>query len=44
MWRQNSDFSDMFGCECEEKNMLVTEGEREDDIFFLVCVDSDQKK
>lgn len=34
MWRQNSDFSDMFGCECEEKNMLVTEGEREDDIFF----------
>ena len=34
MWRQNSDFSVMFGCECEEKNMLVTEGEREDDIFF----------
>lgn len=33
-WRQNSDFSDRFDCEYEEKDMLVTEREHGDDIFL----------
>lgn len=38
MWRQNSNSSDMFGCEWEEKNMLGPEGKHEGIFFSKECV------